>query len=142
MTLHVPVGTTAHIPTGTSVQRDFATYTSQYAAKDATLTATRHLNFILKEIPADRASDYNAFLRTVQNDESQVFTLERPTNPCSTGQTLGHRVSCKAGKASAEVRSPRRLPASSSSPSPLTSCDLVKSAWPSRAVSAPRSCPS
>jgi hypothetical protein len=31
----------------------------------------------LKEIPADRAADYNAFLRAVQNDESQLFTLER-----------------------------------------------------------------
>jgi hypothetical protein len=76
-TLHLPEGTTAHIPTGTSVERDFATYSSKYSAKDGTLTATRHLNFILRQIPADRAADYNAFLRTVQNDESQVFTLER-----------------------------------------------------------------
>ena len=76
-TLHLPAATTAHIPTGTSVQRDFATYTSQYSAKDGTLTATRHLNFILKEISADRAADYNAFLRAVQNDESQFFTVER-----------------------------------------------------------------
>ena len=76
-TVHLPAGTTAHVPTGTSLQRDFATYTSQYSAKDATLTASRHLNFIFKEIPADRAADYTAFLRAVQNDESQVFTLER-----------------------------------------------------------------
>ncbi len=76
-TLHLPAGTTAHIPTGTSIERDFATYTSQYSAKDGTLTATRHLNFILKEIPANRAADYNALLRTVQNDESQTFLLER-----------------------------------------------------------------
>jgi hypothetical protein len=76
-TVHLPAGTTAQVPTGTSLQRDFATYTSQYSAKDAMLTASRHLNFILKEIPADRAADYNAFLRAVQNDESQVFTLER-----------------------------------------------------------------
>jgi hypothetical protein len=75
-TVHLPPGTAAHIPTGTSVQRDFASYTSSYSAKDATLTATRHLNFILKEISADRAADYNAFLRAVQNDESQFFTLE------------------------------------------------------------------
>jgi len=75
-TIHLPAGTTVHIPTGTSVSRDFATYTSQYSAKDATVTASRHLNFILKEIPADRAADYNAFLRTIQNDESQSFTLE------------------------------------------------------------------
>jgi hypothetical protein len=77
MTLHLPEGTTASVPTGTSVARDFATYTSQYSAKDGILAATRHLNFILKEIPVDRAVDYNAFLRAVQNDESQFFTLER-----------------------------------------------------------------
>jgi hypothetical protein len=76
-TLRLPSGTTAHIPAGTSVQRDFATYTSQYSAKDAMLTASRHLNFILKEIPVDRAADYNAFLSAVQSDESQAFTLER-----------------------------------------------------------------
>ena len=86
-TVHLPPGTTAHIPTGTSVARDFATYTSSYSAKDATLTATRHLNFILKEIPADRPADYNAFLRAVQNDESQVFTLERPDTPAAKPQT-------------------------------------------------------
>ena len=83
--LHLPASTTAHIPAGTSVQRDFATYTSEYSTKDAKLTALRHLNFILKEIPADRAADYNAFLHAVQSDESQVFTLERAdTTPATT----------------------------------------------------------
>lgn len=77
MTLHLSEGTTVHVPTGTSVERDFATFSSQYSAKDSAVTATRHLNFILREIPADRGADYNAFLRTVQNDESQVFTLQR-----------------------------------------------------------------
>jgi hypothetical protein len=86
-TIHLPPGTTAHIPTGTSVQRDFATYSSSYSAKEATLTATRHLNFILKEIPPDRAADYNAFLRAVQNDESQFFTLERSEPPAPKPQT-------------------------------------------------------
>jgi hypothetical protein len=85
-TLHLPPGTIAHIPTGTSVERDFATYTSQYSAKDATLTASRHLNFILREIAADRAADYNAFLHAVQSDESQVFTLERADTTPATPQ--------------------------------------------------------
>ncbi|MGC2752071.1 MAG: DUF3857 domain-containing protein [Candidatus Acidiferrum sp.] len=76
-TVRLPAGTTARIPTGTTLQRDFATYTSQYSAKEATITSTRHLNFILKQIPADRANEYNAFLQAVQNDESQFFTLER-----------------------------------------------------------------
>ncbi|MGA2097427.1 MAG: DUF3857 domain-containing protein [Candidatus Acidiferrum sp.] len=84
VTLHLPPGTTIQVPAGTSVQRDFATYSSQYSAKEASLLATRHLNFILKEISADRAADYIAFFRTVQNDESQSFTLERQTADATT----------------------------------------------------------
>lgn len=77
MTLRLPEGTGAEVPAGTSAERDFATYSSQYSVNGATLTASRHINFILKEIPADRAAEYSAFLHAVQNDESQFFTLER-----------------------------------------------------------------
>jgi hypothetical protein len=77
MTLHLPPGTTAQTPTGTSVQRDYATYASQYSAKDLAISASRHINFLLRVIPANRAVDYNAFLRAVQNDETQDFTLVR-----------------------------------------------------------------
>jgi hypothetical protein len=78
MTLHLPPGTTAHTPTGTSVQRDYATYGSQYSTKGMSISASRHINFLLREIPANRAVDYNAFLRAVQSDEAQDFTLDRP----------------------------------------------------------------
>ena len=80
-TVHLPPGTSARIPAGTSVARDFATYSSHYSADAATLTASRHINFILREIPADRALEYNSFLRAVQNDESQVFILDRAAEP-------------------------------------------------------------
>jgi len=87
MTLHVPPGTTIQTPTGTSVQRDYATFASQYSAKGPIITASRHINFLLREVSADRAADYNAFLRAVQNDEAQDFTLDRPAaeppNPLS-----------------------------------------------------------
>jgi hypothetical protein len=76
MTLRLPAGTVVHTPTGTSVQRDYATYASQYGAKGTTITASRHIQFLLREIPATRTVDYNAFLRAVQNDEAQDFTLE------------------------------------------------------------------
>ena len=76
-TLHLPAGTTVSVPAGTSIERDFATYSSRYSVNGATITASRHLDFILRKISADRAEDYNAFLRAVQNDESQFFTLER-----------------------------------------------------------------
>jgi len=84
VTLHLPGGVTATAPTGTSVERDYATFSSKYGILDAeyparnvTLSASRHLHFLLREIPAVRAADYNAFLRAVQNDEAQAFSLER-----------------------------------------------------------------
>jgi len=81
LTLHLPARTTAGIPTGTSVERDYATFASKYQASAGAITAERHLNFLLREISAGRAADYNAFVRAVQNDEAQEFTLERPGTP-------------------------------------------------------------
>ncbi len=78
MTLHLPPGTTTQTPTGTSVRRDYATFASQYSAKGPTITASRHINFLLREVSADRAADYNAFLRAVRNDEAQDFALDHP----------------------------------------------------------------
>jgi hypothetical protein len=76
LTLHLPPGTVVRTPTGTSVVRDYATFASKYQTSAAAVTASRHLNFLSRQVPADRAADYNAFLRAVQNDESQEFTLE------------------------------------------------------------------
>jgi len=76
MTLHLPPGTTATAPTGTAVTRDYATYSSQYSANGTTLTASRHIKFLLRQVPAARAADYAAFLHAVQSDEAQLFTLE------------------------------------------------------------------
>lgn len=85
-TVHLPPGTSVRPPTGTSVQRDYATFVSQYSMKGETITASRHIHFLLREIPADRAIDYNAFLRAVQNDEAQDFTLERESSPTAGGK--------------------------------------------------------
>jgi hypothetical protein len=76
-TLQLPRGTIVHPPTGTSVERDYATFSSKYGAHDVTLTASRHINFLLREVPAARVADYKAFMHAVQNDEAQDFTLER-----------------------------------------------------------------
>ncbi len=78
-TVHLPEGTTVQVPIGTSVERDYATFSSKYSAEGNTLRATRKLHFILREIPAARAVDWNAFLHAVQSDETQLFTLQSPT---------------------------------------------------------------
>jgi hypothetical protein len=77
VTLQLPPGTSVRTPTGISVARDYATFASKYSAQGNTITASRHINFLLREVPAARAADYNAFVRAVQNDQSQDFTLER-----------------------------------------------------------------
>ena len=92
MTLHLPPGATATAPTGTSVERDYATYSSQYSVNGSILTASRHIKFLLRQVPGTRAADYNAFLRAIQIDEAQDFTLEgsapsppKPAAPPVTG---------------------------------------------------------
>jgi hypothetical protein len=81
MTLSLPPGASAAAPTGTAVQRDYATFASRYSAKGLTVTASRHIQFLLRQVPAERATDYNAFLRAVLNDQAQDFTLDRETPP-------------------------------------------------------------
>jgi hypothetical protein len=93
MTLHLPPGTTAIAPTGTSVQRDYATFASQYSAKGLTVTASRHINFLLRQVPADRAADYDAFLRAVQTDQAQDFTLDRESAPSGAPKPVPLRAS-------------------------------------------------
>jgi hypothetical protein len=78
VTLHLPPDTTVESPAGTAVDRDYAKFSSTYAATGNTLTAARRIQFLLRQLPANRALEYNTFLRAVQNDQSQRFTLFRP----------------------------------------------------------------
>jgi hypothetical protein len=78
LTLQLPQGTTVQTPPGTSVERDYATYASKYNGQLNMLTASRHVHFLLREIAAERAADYNAFVRAVQLDQAQVITLFPP----------------------------------------------------------------
>jgi hypothetical protein len=77
-TLRLPPGTVATAPTGTSVKRDYATFTSTYSSKANVINFTRHLNFLLPEIPTERSIDLSAFLHAVQSDQSQLFVLDKP----------------------------------------------------------------
>ena len=79
LTLKFPDGTTVQTLAATSVARDYATFASKYDAHLNTVNISRHINFLKRDIPADRASDYNAFLRAVQNDQAQMLVLAPPT---------------------------------------------------------------
>jgi Domain of Unknown Function with PDB structure (DUF3857) len=75
MTLRLPAGTVVQTPAGTSVDRDYAIFTSKYSTAANTVTASRRVNFLLREIPGDRALDYSTFLRAVQSDQAQMIAM-------------------------------------------------------------------
>jgi hypothetical protein len=77
VTLRLPPGTSVEVPPGTVVDRDYATFVSRYNAQSDVITASRHINFLHAQVPADRADDYAAFLHAVQTDQAQRFTLTR-----------------------------------------------------------------
>jgi len=77
MTLRLPAGAKVEAPAGTSVTRDYATFSSKYSTAAGTVTASRRVNFVMREIPGDRAIDYNAFVRAVLSDQAQMITLTR-----------------------------------------------------------------
>jgi hypothetical protein len=87
-TIHLPDRVTAQVPIASSVTRDYATFSSKYAAfeaeypaKNTTITAIRKFHFLLPEISAARAVDLNAFLHAIQSDQGQLFTLEPSAPP-------------------------------------------------------------
>jgi len=84
LNLQLPEGTTVQTPAATSVARDYATFASKYDGHLNTVSVSRHINFLKREIPADRAADYNAFLRAVQNDQAQMLVLLPPSAAATT----------------------------------------------------------
>jgi hypothetical protein len=84
MKLQLPEGTTVQTPAATSVARDYATFASKYDGHLNTVSVSRHISFLKREIPTERAADYNAFLRAVQNDQAQVLVLLPPSATATT----------------------------------------------------------
>lgn len=77
--LTLPAIFEAQPPVGTSLTRDYAEYKSSYRYAEHTVTAQRSLDFKMRELPASRADDYDAFTRAVTKDETQPLALENST---------------------------------------------------------------
>jgi len=74
--LELPAKYSAHAPLPLSVKRDYADYQASYTLEGTTFTAARTLNMLEEELPAPRATDYQAFRRAVGSDLGQVLSLE------------------------------------------------------------------
>jgi Flp pilus assembly protein TadD/transglutaminase-like putative cysteine protease len=74
--LTLPPGFKARTPVSISKRSDYGEYSSRYKVDGGTLLVERHYAQKLREIPAERRSDYQAFVRTVRADEKQKFHVE------------------------------------------------------------------
>jgi Flp pilus assembly protein TadD len=74
--LTLPPNYKPRVPVPVAVKRDYAEYKSSYKVDGATLLVERTMNLRSREIPAERKTDYAAFVRSVRADEKQKFYLE------------------------------------------------------------------
>jgi Flp pilus assembly protein TadD/transglutaminase-like putative cysteine protease len=80
----LPENFSARAPVAVSVQRDYADFKSSYRFESHILSAQRSLNFKMRELPAARVSDYLAFSRAVESDETQLLVVENSTTGAPT----------------------------------------------------------
>jgi tetratricopeptide (TPR) repeat protein/transglutaminase-like putative cysteine protease len=80
----LPENFSARAPVAVSVERDYADFKSSYRFENHILTAQRSLNFKMRELPPARVSDYLAFSRAVESDETQLLVVENSTTGAPT----------------------------------------------------------
>jgi tetratricopeptide (TPR) repeat protein/transglutaminase-like putative cysteine protease len=78
LNLDLPPNFTAQPPVGISVSRDYAEFKSSYRfdALAHSISATRSVNFKMRELPASRKADYLAFSHAVSSDQAQPLAVE------------------------------------------------------------------
>jgi tetratricopeptide (TPR) repeat protein len=74
--LELPARYTARAPLPFSLKRDYADYQATYKLQGTTFTADRMLTMRQDELPAPRATDFEAFRRAVNSDLGQFLSLE------------------------------------------------------------------
>jgi len=75
----LPANFSARAPVAVAVERDYADFKSTYHFENHVLTAQRTLNFKMRELAPARVSDYLAFSRAVESDETQLLVVENST---------------------------------------------------------------
>lgn len=74
--LRLPPSFSAQPAVGVSVAHDYAELRTSYQFADHVITASRSLDFKMRELPASRADEYAAFMRAVAADQNQPLVIE------------------------------------------------------------------
>ncbi|HKR61919.1 MAG TPA: tetratricopeptide repeat protein, partial [Pyrinomonadaceae bacterium] len=72
----LPAKYQARLPLPLKVTRDYAEYNSNYKLEGNTLLVERNFKLRQRELPAERAQDYRAFVTSARADEEQTLSLE------------------------------------------------------------------
>ena len=72
----LPAKYQARLPLPLKLTRDYAEYNSTYKLEGNTLLVERTFKLRQRELPADRAPDYRAFVASARADEEQTVSLE------------------------------------------------------------------
>jgi len=99
-TLHLPPGTTTQNSHRTAVQRDYATFASQYSAKGPAITASAPMQFSLEANPAERAADYNVSSAPYRTMKPRIspWTAQPPPLQCPLAEFPQNCISPKRTK--------------------------------------------
>jgi len=81
--LHFPASFAPEPPVGVVIAHDYAEFKASYRYEDHLVTASRSLDFKMRELPSSRANEYTAFTHAVAADQNQPLTVEnvRPGGP-------------------------------------------------------------
>ncbi|MGH9351934.1 MAG: DUF3857 domain-containing protein [Terriglobia bacterium] len=73
--IQLPAGYTPTLPPAVHLSRDFAEYHSTYSFKAGVFYAERQLIIKEREVPAAQRTDYQAFVKSITDDENQFIPL-------------------------------------------------------------------
>jgi len=76
--IEFPTGVTLQLPLALKLNREYATYESQYSSENNILTAQRSLTIIAPQVRGDHRQDYEAFRRAITADEGQQLVVHLP----------------------------------------------------------------
>ncbi|HXW63313.1 MAG TPA: DUF3857 domain-containing protein [Candidatus Acidoferrales bacterium] len=81
--LNLPLSLAAQPPVGVAITHDYAEFTSSYRYENHVVTASRSLDFKMRELGPSRATEYVGFTRAVTADQNQLLRVEnvRPGGP-------------------------------------------------------------
>jgi tetratricopeptide (TPR) repeat protein len=87
--IELPTGITVQAPLPVKLNREYATYESDYSSDKNVITGQRKITILAAEVTGNHRQDYEAFHRAVEADEAQQMVLHLPEGFMAKSGTSG-----------------------------------------------------